>query len=235
MALNASIPIHFAPLSEEHLVDCMTFWKEFETELTGLGAINAIESNVKLQVFDELFLLNHGTWWTNGSDMALAIPAQEGHRFLSAQGQFHKTVEEAFQTPGARQTQAPTVDDRSMQNLLEKLRSKTGIGLHFQRLDPSQPLDEEEIVQTLWEYSCHPFLGKRIVADLEAHGERSATVMPALARQIPSLQAHLEPLGLRVSLSSPMPSRGLPNVPQEHLDCPMPRSHQAARAAPKFR
>ena len=80
-------------------------------------------------------------------------------------------------------------------------------------------------MEALWGYSCHPFLGKRIVEDLLAHGERAATVMPALERQAASLRHQLAPLGVAVSLTAPRPSRGTREVPndQANVDLHLPR------------
>ena len=231
---NPPLPVHFAPLSAEHLADCLEYWQGFRADRRMHRYADTIAPDMELRLFDALFLMEHGHWWTDGQAIVLEIPSQQGVFFVDTDGVSHTHMDSAFPGNNAKPCGPPEVDAQAMARHLEKMRCTVGIGLHFQ-CQAGTELDDEEIVQTMWEYGCHPYLGKRIVADLHANAERFATVMPALQRHIPNMMGNLEPLGVMVSLASPMPSRGTPNVPDEHLQTDGPRAIDPPVRKPKFR
>lgn len=210
---------HFSP---EHLADCLESWRDQVNPAIRHGI--ELTREVALQVFDRVFLMETGRWWSTPNGVALGFDTQHGAHHLDEQGQLHAGNPADATALNARDV---PIDRKALEYHQRSLQSRTGVGFHFQRT--RQDLDGPAIVEALWGYSCHPFLGKRIVEDLLAHGERAATVMPALERQAASLRHQLAPLGVAVSLTAPMPSRGVREVPVEQAD---PDLH-LPRKAPK--
>lgn len=99
----------------------------------------------------------------------------------------------------------------------------TGVGLLFTSSRPLDDKEGEDLVEAMWGFSCHPYLGRRILADLNTHGQRAATVMQHLLHLIPDMVEQFRPFGISVKRCWPMPSRGKPQVPEGERDVPMPR------------
>lgn len=206
--------VHLPTLRRAHLADALAFMAERRAGSEEVPALH-------LAAFDAVFLLGTGTWWGRREQRALEVPTEDGPRFVDQEGQAQAALPDGREGDAWARVGPPDVDPRLLARRVEVWRAGSGIGLYFRR--EADALDEEEVVETLWNYSCHPFLGRRIVDDLRTQGERFATVMPALARQIPNLREHLAPLGVSVALTAPMPTRGVRDVPVEHQDVPVPR------------
>lgn len=90
--------------------------------------------------------------------------------------------------------------------------SPLGIGLHFQKLTVA-PLDEEAVIRTFAQYSCHPYFGKRVVSDLNRVGERVTTVTALFARTLDDLARACKAVGVGVALTWPRPGHGSSELP----------------------
>ena len=209
---EANIPIKAPTFQRAHLEDCLEVWRRH---------VSAHYSQVllpfeKLCLFNRAFAVDQGGWWKDGQRWILEISTVDGPLFLDEDTALHSDLGFA---PGALTSkQGPQADSKALRYHANAILSFAGLGLHFQRT--TETLDEEAIVEVLWLHSCHPFVGRRIVADLLAHGERTATVMPALVRSTETLRDLLLPLGVEVSVTSPMPSRGTVDIPEEHQPIP---------------
>jgi hypothetical protein len=201
-----------------HLDDCLTSWREHVDPTIKRGV--ELTDEVALEVFNQIFLMGSGQWLDTPQGLVLGFDTQQGWRGLDRQGTLYT---EHPQEAAALEAGQPVIDCKALRYHQQSLQARIGIGFHFQRT--REDLDGQAIVEALWQYSCHPFLGKRIVEDLMAHGERAATVMPALEREAQSLRHQLAPLGVAVSLTAPMPSRGTREVPEDqaNVDLHLPR------------
>ena len=120
-------------------------------------------------------------------------------------------------------------DQQITQMLHDKARagqgmmSYTGIGLLFEASRPLEENEQAELVEAMWGFSCHPYLGRKIVGDLAVHGRRAATTMPHLLAYMELMKEQFGAFGVSVRRCWPMPSRGRPEVPQAEQSVPMPR------------
>lgn len=202
-----------APLFErEHLEDCLEVWRQH----VSANHSQALAPFEKLCVFNRAFVVDQGRWWTDGQGWILEVPTVDGPQFLDENTVLH--AELGFAPGALASKQAPQANPKALRYHANAIICFAGLGLHFQRT--AETLDEEAIVGLLWHHSCHPFVGKRIVADLRAHGERTATVMPRLAVSVENLRELLLPLGVELSVTAPMPSRGTFDIPEEHQPIP---------------
>lgn len=209
---EANIPVRAPVFQRAHLEDCLEVWRQ-HVSATHTQALEPFE---KLCLFNRAFVVDQGRWWKDGQRWVLEVSTLDGARFLDEDTLLHS--DRGF-APGAQASaQAPQANQKTLRYHANAILSFAGLGLHFQRT--SETLDEEAIVKLLWDYSCHPFVGKRIVADLLTHGERTSTVMPRLAVSVGILRELLLPLGVELSVTSPMPSRGTVDIPDEHQPIP---------------
>lgn len=173
---------------------------------------------------------------------ALRVPTQEGDRWLDGRGR-------VFDSPVSVQAHAQAVLNASLETLehqdvpsvaralehwglpqvggrMSGFGPQVGVGIHLRWPGPKEGLDdaaEAAIVAELWQFSCHPFIGRAIVNDLREKGERFATVMPRVVlREWDNLRAGLARVGVEARKTWPMPSRGYREVPAEHVHVPKP-------------
>lgn len=211
--MHQDFPIHLPPLSAQHLAEAMDVLSERRDSIDQ-------DSVMLLAAFNGAFLLGTGKWWRSGGQIALEVSTEDGARFLDPSGEVHASADAAVGGSATRHHH-PDVDPKALKRRIASWRSYTGLGLYFRR--EADSLDEEEIIEVLWDHSCHPFLGRRIVDDLREKGERFATVMPGLANSLPEIRDALGRLGVSMALTTPMPSRGERAIPIEHRETPEPR------------
>lgn len=156
-----------------------------------------------------------------GKDWALQVLTTQGDRFVLLDGSVQEILPEGAWHKTSWKEHGD-LDPRKARQAGKGMAARGGVGLLF---EASRPLSEGEgadLVEAMWGFSCHPYLGRRIVADLNAHGRRAATVMPHLLSYMELMQEQFGHFGVSVRQCWPMPSRGKPEVPEEEREVPMP-------------
>ena len=233
---SQAIPLHSPPLAMAHFVELADALRSPSARPPTQETLAVLQG-----AHTDLFLgLPSVRVWATGPEevwACLCVPVEKGDQWVDAEGDTFQNLEQADAKARRRLGGWPcTVVEGSGWEVLadvgvtppkQPLRSthhQAGIGLHFRCDMATQTLDEDAIVEELWGFSCHPFIGRAIVQDLRIHGERSVTVMPNLAPSLPTLRNLLAPLGVEVRRTWAMPSRGHRDVPAD----------QQAVAAPLF-
>lgn len=171
-------------------------------------------------------LLGEGTVLTNDSPdnkrWILEVSTTEGVRVVLQDG----TIQEGRPAGDWNQTAWEAheeLDTRRARLTGRSMIAQAGVGLFFRSTRPLTEQESEDLVEAMWGFSCHPYLGRRIVSDLNTHGRRAATVMPHLLGYMDAMQEEFRPFGVSVRRCWPMPSRGRPEVPEQERKVPMPR------------
>lgn len=177
-----------------------------------------------LRAWNLICLAGQGVAWkTSGEQWWMALKVEDAQWWLSASGTLQKTQPEKAE-PAA----LPPVQDRlRFRGHCETFgRHGLGIALFCDRPDA---LDEEALVEALWNYSCHPFLGRKIAADLKTHGQRITTVQAPIAKWFEHITRDLAMLGVRMQPTYSWPGRGIPQVPETESEPAPPRRPALAR------
>lgn len=172
-------------------------------------------------------LLGEGQVWAreNGGtrEVALAVPTLEGLRVVAVDGQVLSGFPAGPEWVPTTWEQQPQVCAKKSARAGQGMMSYTGIGLLFEASRPLEENEQAELVEAMWGFSCHPYLGRKIVGDLAVHGRRAATTMPHLLAYMELMKEQFGAFGVSVRRCWPMPSRGRPEVPQAEQSVPMPR------------
>lgn len=161
----------------------------------------------------------------NGSvrEFVLEVPTESGIRWVAMDGEVLESCPLGPPWSPTDWSAEPLVCPKTSRGRGQGMMSTAGVGLLFRTTTPLTASDQEELVEAMWGFSCHPYLGRRIVSDLMEHGVRAATVMPHLLSQLPQMSEIFGKFGVSVTQCWPMPSRGHPNVPTQEQSVPPPR------------
>lgn len=171
-------------------------------------------------------LLNEGRVLVNqgddGKKWALEVLTTQGTRIVLGDGKIQQALPEGVWEETTWRTH-DELDPKRARQAGKGMISSAGVGLLFESNRTLDEVESANLVEAMWGFSCHPYLGRRIVADLNTHGRRAATVMPHLLACMEMMQDEFGPFGVSVKRCWPMPSRGKPEVPEQEQDVPMPR------------